>query len=96
MNPDDRWVRIYVSEDNVGRVSIGQRVDLSADTYTEKRYGGEVIYIASEAEFTPRNVQTTEERVKLVYEVRVRITEDPSFDLKPGIAADVDLGVTGG
>jgi hypothetical protein len=50
-----------------------------------------VTFIASEAEFTPRNVQTTEERVKLVYAVKVRITGDPSHDLKPGIPADVVL-----
>ena len=91
MNPDDRWIRIYIQENAVGRVSIGQRATISADTFLDRRYGGEVIYIASEAEFTPRNVQTTEERVKLVYEVRIRVTDDPSFDLKPGLAADVEL-----
>ncbi len=56
---------------------------------------GEVIFISNEAEFTPRNVQTTEERVKLVYAVKVRITEDPSHDLKAGIPADVVLAGTG-
>jgi HlyD family secretion protein len=91
MNPDDRWVRIYIREDAVGRVSIGQRAAITADAYEDRTYGGETTFIASEAEFTPRNVQTTEERVKLVYEVRVRITEDPTFDLKPGLAADVVL-----
>jgi HlyD family secretion protein len=91
MNPDDRWIRIYIREDAVGRVSIGQRAAITADAYRDRTYGGETTFIASEAEFTPRNVQTTEERVKLVYEVRVRITDDPSFDLKPGLAADVAL-----
>jgi HlyD family secretion protein len=66
-------------------------VELTADTYPEKTYGGEIVFIASDAEFTPSNVQTREERVTLVYEVRVRITEDESMDLKPGIAADVVL-----
>ena len=50
-----------------------------------------MIYISSEAEFTPKNVQTQEERVKLVYAVKVRITDDPRFDLKPGMPADVVL-----
>ena len=50
-----------------------------------------MIFIASEAEFTPRNVQTAEERVKLVYRVKVQITEDSSYDLKPGLAADVRI-----
>jgi HlyD family secretion protein len=54
-------------------------------------YEGEVIFIGSEAEFTPRNVQTAEERIKLVYPVKVRITGDPEFELKPGVPADVTL-----
>ncbi|HEU5261170.1 MAG TPA: efflux RND transporter periplasmic adaptor subunit [Gemmatimonadales bacterium] len=91
MNPDDRWVRIYVREDAAGRIALSQPATIRADAYPDRTYGGEVRFIASEAQFTPRNVQTTEERVKLVYEVRVRVTRDPSFDLKPGLAADVRL-----
>ena len=96
MNPDDRWVRIYLRQDVVGRVALGQTATITADAYSDRTYRGEVTHIASEAEFTPRNVQTTAERVKLVFEVRVRIIEDPSFDLKPGLAADVvlDTGAT--
>ena len=48
-------------------------------------------YVASEAEFTPKNVQTNEERVRLVYAVKVRVTGDPGFELKPGLPADVEL-----
>ena len=91
IDPDDRWVRIYVREDRIGAVSLGQAAVISSDTYPDRSYEGEVVFIASEAEFTPRNVQTTEERVKLVYAVKVRITGDPSHDLKPGIPADVVL-----
>jgi HlyD family secretion protein len=91
INPDDRWVRIYVRGDEVGRVKIGQAATITADSYPEREYEGRVIFIASEAEFTPRNVQTTAERVKLVYRIKVQITGDPSFDLKPGLAADVRL-----
>jgi len=91
LNPDDRWVRIYVRENQVGRVKIGQPAFITADSYHDREYEGRVVFIASEAEFTPRNVQTTEERVRLVYRVKVQITEDPSFDLKPGLAADVRL-----
>jgi HlyD family secretion protein len=93
INPDDRWVRIYVREDQVGRVKIGQIASITADSYRDREYEGRVVFIASEAEFTPRNVQTTEERVKLVYRVKVQITKDPSFDLKPGLAADVRLEI---
>lgn len=91
MNPNDRWVRIYIPERHIGAVHLGQKAVITTDTWRDKRYGGEVIYIASEAEFTPKNVQTTEERVKLVYAVKVRITDDPKFELKPGMPADVSL-----
>lgn len=91
MNPDDRWVRIYIPEYRIGAVHRGQKAAIRTDTYRDKRYGGEVTYIASEAEFTPKNVQTTEERVKLVYAVKVRVTDDPGFELKPGMPADVTL-----
>ncbi len=90
-NPDDRWVRIYVREDEAGRIAIGQRATITADSYPDREYEGRVIFIATAAEFTPRNVQTTEERVKLVYRVKVQIVGDPRYDLKPGLAADVVL-----
>ena len=95
MNPSERWVRIYLRQDVVGRVSIGDTATITADSYSARSYRGEVIYISSEAEFTPRNVQTTEERVKLVFEVWVRVTDDATFDLKPGLAADVAIHDTG-
>ena len=88
-NMDDRWVRIYVREDEVGRISLGSDATITADSYPDRSYSGHVVFLSSEAEFTPRNVQTTAERVKLVYRVKVQITGDDSFDLKPGLAADV-------
>ena len=91
MDPGDRWVRIYVQENRIGAVKLGMPAEIASDTYPEKTYGGRVRFIASEAEFTPRNVQTTEERVKLVYAVKVQIEGDPSLDLKPGMPADVRL-----
>jgi HlyD family secretion protein len=87
----DRWVRIYVREDRIGRVSIGQPARIHSDSHPEKTYQGRVTFIASEAEFTPRNVQTAEERVKLVYAVKVAVTGDPARELKPGVPADVTL-----
>jgi HlyD family secretion protein len=91
MDPRSRYVRIYIPENRVGAVRIGSRATITADTYPDKTYPGEVSFIASEAEFTPKSVQTTEERVRLVYEVKVRVTGDPGFDLKPGLPADVRL-----
>ena len=90
-NFDDRWVRIYVPGDEVGRLTIGQAATITADSYENRTYTGTVSYIANVAEFTPRNVQTTKDRVKLVYEVRVRITGDEKIDLKPGLPADVQF-----
>jgi HlyD family secretion protein len=87
----DRWVRIYIRGDEVGRVALGQTAEITADAFPDRTYEGEVIYISDEAEFTPRTVQTTEERVKLVYRVKVRITGDAGLDLKPGLPADVRL-----
>ncbi len=91
MNPDDRWVRIYIKEDRVGAVKLGSRATLTADGFRGMEFAGEVSFVASEAEFTPKTVQTPEERVKLVYAVKVRITGDGAHDLKPGMPADVRL-----
>jgi HlyD family secretion protein len=91
MDPADRWVRIYIQEDRLGAVRVGAPAAIRSDTYPGKSYPGQVSFIASEAEFTPKSVQTTEERVRLVYEVKVRITGDPEHQLKPGLPADVSL-----
>jgi HlyD family secretion protein len=95
MNPDDRWVRIFVREDRIGAVRVGTAASITADTWPERSYEGRVTFIAAEAEFTPKNVQTTEERVKLVYAVKVSISGDPDLDLKPGMPADVRLDLAG-
>ncbi|MBP1641927.1 MAG: secretion protein HlyD [Acidobacteria bacterium] len=95
LDPGDRWVRIYVPENRLAAVQIGQPASIRSDTYPGRRYEGEVSFIGSEAEFTPKNVQTEEERVRLVYAVKVRVTGDPGFELKPGLPADVELR-TGG
>lgn len=91
MNPQDRWVRIYVREDQVGRVQIGQTARITSDSHPEKAYPGRVTFIASEAEFTPRNVQTAEDRVKLVYAIKVAVIGDAALHLKAGVPADVVL-----
>lgn len=88
---DDRWVRIYVPGPLIGRVQLGQQAEIRGDTHPDRTYRGEVFFIGSEAEFTPRNVQTAEERTRLVYPVRVRILDDAAVDLKPGLPVDVRL-----
>lgn len=93
LDHQERWVRIYVPENRLAAVRLGTPAMVTTDTYAGKEYRGTVSFIASEAEFTPKTVQTQEERVKLVYAAKVRITDDPSFDLKPGMPADVRLEV---
>ncbi len=84
------WIKVYVKEDKLGLVKLQQKAKVSVDTYRGKTYDGWVSYISSEAEFTPKNVQTTEERVKLVFGVKVRVENDKQ-ELKPGMPADVRI-----
>lgn len=84
------WVKIYVKEDRLGLVKLGQKAEVTVDTYPGKKFDGVVTYISSEAEFTPKNVQTREERVKLVFGVKVNV-DNPNQELKPGMPADVRI-----
>jgi HlyD family secretion protein len=87
---DNPWVKVYVNETKLGLVKLGQKARIFTDTYPGKAYEGKVTYIASEAEFTPKNVQTKEERVKLVFGVKVSVT-NVNNELKPGMPADVKI-----
>jgi HlyD family secretion protein len=84
------WVRIYIGEPDIGKVRIGQQALVMTDAYPKRQFSGTLRYIASEAEFTPKNVQTREERIKLVYEARVYLSNEEGI-LKPGMPADVFL-----
>ncbi len=84
---DHLWVRVYVPETDLGKVHWGQAVDVRTDTYPDKIYHGRISLISSEAEFTPKSVQTEKERVTLVYRVKVDV-ENPNRELKPGMPAD--------
>jgi HlyD family secretion protein len=85
---DHIWVRVYVPETDLGRVRWGQDVAVRTDTFPGKNYRGKVSFISSEAEFTPKSVQTEKQRVTLVYRVKVDV-ENPNHELKPGMPADV-------
>jgi HlyD family secretion protein len=78
---------IYIRETELGKVKLGQNAEISVDTYPDKSYEGEVVYISPEAEFTPKNIQTQEERTKLVFAVKIKI-DNPNFELKDGMPAD--------
>lgn len=81
------WLRAYIPEKLLGRIKLNQRVDVTTDSFPEKNYKGRVSFISSEAEFTPKTVQTFEERVKLVYRIKVAL-DNPDNELKPGMPAD--------
>ncbi len=80
-------LKIYVSEEELGRIKLGQTADISIDAYPNNNYKGKVIYISPEAEFTPKNIQTKDERTKLVFAVKIRVA-NPKYELKPGMPAD--------
>ena len=81
------WVTAYINETDLGRVKLGQKAYVETDSYKGKRYNGWVSFISSQTEFTPKYIQTTEERVKYVYRIKVRV-DNASLDLKPGMPAD--------
>ena len=72
---------------DLGRVKLHQRAWVTNDSFPGKKYEGVVSFIAADAEFTPKNVQTQEERVKLVYRIKIDI-KNPDKELKPGMPAD--------
>jgi HlyD family secretion protein len=90
MDPRDVWLRAYVPETDVGRLKIGQAAAVAVDAYPERRFAGRITEIASEAEFTPKNVQTKKERVNLVFRIKITI-DNPDGTLKPGMPADAEI-----
>jgi len=82
------WVRVYVAETDLGKIHWGEDVDVKTDSFPDKTYHGKISFISSEAEFTPKSVQTQAERVTLVFLVKVDV-DNPNSELKPGMPADV-------
>jgi HlyD family secretion protein len=91
---DPVWLRAYINETDLGRVKLGQTARVTTDTYPGKGYQGTVTFIAQDAEFTPKNVQTEKERVKLVYRIKITLA-NPEQELKPGMPADAEIDITG-
>jgi len=87
---DPIWVRAYVEEPDLGKIAPGMRAEVSTDSYPDKTYEGWVGYISPEAEFTPKKVQTTELRSKLVYQARVYVC-NPRNELRLGMPVTVDI-----
>ncbi|GAO36235.1 hypothetical protein SCT_1637 [Sulfuricella sp. T08] len=89
------WVRVYIPETQIGKVRLGAAAKVKVDTFPNRDFDGRVSYVSSQAEFTPKNVQTQEERVKLVFAVNVTL-DNLDGTLKPGMPADVYITAQGG
>lgn len=81
------WVRAYINERDIGKISLKDKMIITTDAFPERTFEGVVRFISSEAEFTPKAVQTFEERVKLMYRIRIDV-DNPDLLLKPGMPAD--------
>src|ERR1017187_6590801 len=87
---DHPWLRGYVNETALGKVKVGAKARITTDSYPGKVYEGRVGFIASEAEFTPKQIQTQEERVKLVYRIKIEL-DNPRRELKSNMPADAEI-----
>jgi HlyD family secretion protein len=87
---DHPWLRGYINETDLGKVRIGSKTRVTTDSYPGKAFNGRVSFIASEAEFTPKQIQTQQERVKLVYRIKIEV-ENPGRELKSNMPADAEI-----
>jgi HlyD family secretion protein len=87
---DNMELMIYVNEVDLGKVNLGDAADVVIDTYPDRTFHGTVVYISPVAEFTPKNVQTKEDRTKLVYGVKLQV-QNVERILKSGMPADAYL-----
>ncbi len=88
------WARVYIAEQDIGKIRLGQNAYVVTDAYPDTRFKGVLRYIADKAEFTPKNVETRKERVRLVFEAKVYL-ENPEGILKPGLPVDTYLPIKG-
>ena len=93
MDTSHLWVRAYVPESYL-HLQLGHAADISVDGFPGRRFRGKITFISRQAEFTPRNVQTPEERSKQVFRIKVTL-EEGLEELRPGMAADVWLDAAG-
>jgi len=87
---DHPWLRGYVNETALGKVKVGSKARVTTDSYPGKVYDGRVSFISSEAEFTPKQIQTQEERVKLVYRIKIDL-DNSRRELKSNMPADAEI-----
>jgi HlyD family secretion protein len=89
---NDIWVSAYVDESDLGRIKLNQKAHVKIDAYPHKSYSGSISFISQQTEFTPKYIQTTKERVKYVYRIKVKV-DNSSLDLKPGMPADAYISL---
>jgi HlyD family secretion protein len=91
---DHPWLRAYINETDLGRIKYGQPATLTTDSFPGKSYPGRISFVASEAEFTPKQIQTREERVKLVYRIKIDV-DNRAHELKSNMPVDADIQAAG-
>lgn len=84
---DHPWLRAFITETDLGRIRLNDKADVFTDAFPDTPFGGRVTFISSQAEFTPKSVQTFEERVKLMFRIKIALS-NPRGQLKPGMPAD--------
>ena len=94
INPKDCYLKIYISEKVLGNIKLGQKAKVYSDSHPDKTFEGTLTFLSSEAEFTPRNIQTKDERVKLMFAAKVTI-DNTDFIFKPGMPVDVEFDIAG-
>jgi HlyD family secretion protein len=90
VDPGDVWLRAYVPEADIGRLKIGQPATIHVDAFPGRPFEGAISEVASQAEFTPKNVQTKKERVNLVFRIKIAAKNGAGL-LKPGMPADAEI-----
>lgn len=87
---DRPWLRGYINEEDLGQIKLGARVKVTTDSFPGKVYPGRITFISSEAEFTPKQIQTAAERVKLVYRIKIEVS-NPEHELKLNMPSDAEI-----
>lgn len=94
VNLDRLYLKIFIPEPQLGKITLGQEARIYVDAYPDQAFPARVSKIAQQAEFTPKNIETRDERVKLVFAVELQVDENPDGHLKPGMPADAFIRLT--
>jgi len=84
------YLNVYITETELGKDKLGMKAKIKIDSYPEKTFAGKIIFISPNSEFTPKNIQTKEERDKQVFRIKIEVQNDDMI-LKPGMPADAEI-----